>query len=67
MTVYAREAIKKGDILYHSYAKLLLPTNLRRLMLYTGKHFSCECRYLSASRLLHMYGQACGNLISLIA
>ena len=44
MTIYARESIQSGSALYHSYAKLFLPTNFRRLMLYTGKHFSCECR-----------------------
>jgi hypothetical protein len=43
MTVHARQSIPSGGLIYHSYSHLLLPTNLRRLMLYTGKHFSCEC------------------------
>jgi len=44
MTVYAREPIKSGEVIYHSYSQLLVPTNLRRLLLLIGKHFGCECR-----------------------
>ena len=44
MTVYAREPIKSGEVIYHSYSQLLVPTNLRRLLLLMGKHFGCACR-----------------------
>ena len=40
MTIYAREAIKAGERVYHSYAQVLVPTNLRRLLLFTGKQQS---------------------------
>ena len=44
MTLYARCPIPTGSVIYYSYCSPLLPTNLRRLMLYTGKKFSCECQ-----------------------
>ena len=43
MCIYAREAIPAGDPILHCYTPVLNPTNIRRLMLFTGKHFSCEC------------------------
>ena len=44
LTLYARQPIKAGEIIYHCYSQLLVPTNLRRLLLLMGKHFGCECR-----------------------
>lgn len=44
MSVYARCDIRKGDPIYHSYCRPLTSTNMRRFMLFTGKHFACQCR-----------------------
>ena len=43
MTIYARDVIKKGEPIYHSYARSFTTTTLRRVMLFSGKHFGCEC------------------------
>ena len=43
MTIFARELIRAGEPIYHCYTPVLNPTNIRRLMLFTGKNFSCEC------------------------
>ena len=43
MTLFAREFIPSGTSVTHSYVRPFNPTNLRRLMLCAGKHFSCEC------------------------
>uniref|UniRef100_A0A0K2T923 Protein msta n=1 Tax=Lepeophtheirus salmonis TaxID=72036 RepID=A0A0K2T923_LEPSM len=44
MTIYARVPISKGDLIYHSYAKTFHTTTQRRIELYYGKYFSCECK-----------------------
>ncbi len=43
MTLYAAEKIPRGSPITYSYCSPLMPTSLRRLMLFTGKLFSCEC------------------------
>ena len=43
MTIYARDVIKAGEPIYHSYARSFTTTTLRRVMLFSGKHFGCEC------------------------
>lgn len=43
MTVYARCGIAKGDVIYQTYARPFATTNMRRVMLFSGKHFGCEC------------------------
>ena len=36
MTVIARQPIKKGDPIYHSYAREFTTTTFRRLILFSG-------------------------------
>ncbi|XP_023349079.1 uncharacterized protein LOC111717856 [Eurytemora carolleeae] len=43
LTILCRTKVKKGDKIYHSYARTFTPTNIRRIGLFSGKHFSCEC------------------------
>jgi hypothetical protein len=35
--------VRVGEPLYHSYARTYTTTNLRRIGLFSGKHFGCEC------------------------
>lgn len=43
MSIYARVPIKKGEVISHSYAKTFTTTTIRRITLFSGKHFGCEC------------------------
>jgi len=43
MTILARDHIKKGETIYHGYARSFNTTTMRRVMLFSGKHFGCEC------------------------
>ena len=43
ITILARTDIKKGDAIYHTYARTFNSTIIRRIGLFQGKHFSCEC------------------------
>ena len=36
MTIIARQPIKKGDPIYHSYAREFTTTTFRRLILFSG-------------------------------
>ena len=36
MTIMARQPIKKGEAIYHSYARELTTTTFRRLILFSG-------------------------------
>ena len=43
MTILARDHIKAGEPIYHGYARSFNTTTMRRVMLFSGKHFGCEC------------------------
>lgn len=43
ITILARSDINKGDNIYHTYARTLNPTTIRRISLFSGKHFDCHC------------------------
>jgi len=43
ITILARTDIKKGDPIYHTYARTFNSTTIRRIGLFQGKHFGCEC------------------------
>ena len=43
MTILARDVIKAGEPIYHGYARSFNTTTMRRVMLFSGKHFGCEC------------------------
>jgi len=43
LTIIARTNIKKGDPIYHTYARTFNTTTIRRIGLFSGKHFGCEC------------------------
>ena len=43
MTILARDEIKAGEPIYHGYARSFNTTTMRRVMLFSGKHFGCEC------------------------
>jgi len=43
LTILARTNIKKGDAIYHTYARTFNTTTIRRIGLFSGKHFGCEC------------------------
>ena len=43
LTIIARTGIKKGEPIYHTYAHTFKTTTIRRIGLFSGKHFGCEC------------------------
>merc|ERR1719312_2094307 len=43
LTIIARTKIRKGDPIYHTYARTFNTTTIRRIGLFSGKHFGCEC------------------------
>ena len=45
MTVIARQPIKKGDPIYHSYAREFTTTTFRRLILFSGNIYDNSSRF----------------------
>ena len=61
MTIIARQPIKKGDPIYHSYAREFTTTTFRRLILFSGNYDNIEivttyrCRYMKYKQKLDNY------------
>jgi len=67
LTIIARSNIKKGDPIYHTYARTFNTTTIRRIGLFSGKHFGCECVRCKDPTELKSYASAllcrCGGSV----
>merc|ERR1719347_2387565 len=68
LTILARTEIKKGQPINHTYARTLNTTTIRRIGLFSGKHFGCECVRCKDPSELGTYSSAllctCGDTIT---
>merc|ERR1712004_501998 len=67
LTILARTNIKKGEPIYHTYAHTFKTTTIRRIGLFSGKHFGCECVRCKDPTELKTFASAmlctCGGMI----